>query len=209
MRTPRLELAPPRDDDLAGLLEVIGRGVHDPAVMPFGVAWTDTPSPQREWNALKWWWRQRVELSPDQWSLGFAVFVDGAPVGMQDVRGNEFPKLAQVGTGSWLGGAFQGQGLGKEMRSAILTFAFEGLGAEVATSESFVDNPQSAGVSRAMGYEENGVARFAPRGEPVDAIRWRLTRERFEELRSAGHYARWEPVEIEGLEPCLPLLGLA
>ena len=99
----------------------------------------------------------------------------------------------------------QGQGLGKEMRAAVLHLAFDGLGAEAAMSESIEGNPQSAGVSRSLGYEEDGHGRVAPRGAPVDTIRWRLTRERFEALRAEGRYPE---VTIEGLAPCLPVLGL-
>ena len=67
-------------------------------------------------------------------------------------------------TGSWLGRRFQGRGLGKEMRAAVLGFAFDGLGAEVAETSAFLDNLPSNGVSRALGYEENGFGSLAPEG---------------------------------------------
>lgn len=44
LRTPRLELRP---DDDAGLMEPVAAardGVHDPAMMPFQVPWTDVPA---------------------------------------------------------------------------------------------------------------------------------------------------------------------
>ena len=208
LRTPRLELRPPADGDLEEILEVIGAGIHDPAEMPFGVAWTDVESPEREWNALKWYWRQRAELSPESWSVTLAVFTEGRFVGIQDVMAQGFLAKGIVSTGSWLGQPFQGQGIGKEMRTAVLFLAFDGLGADIASSESFLDNQASIAVSRAVGYEEDGYGRLTPRGERRDTIRWRLTGERFEKLRADGHYAAYEPIEIEGLEPCLPLLGL-
>ena len=40
--------------------------------------------------------------------------------------------MRTVGTGSWLGRPYQGRGIGKEMRGAVLALAFDGLGAEVA-----------------------------------------------------------------------------
>lgn len=209
LRTPRLEMRIYREDDLPALIEAANSGIHDPAEMPFGVAWTDVPSPEFEREFYRHYWRLRAGLSPENWSLPFMISVDGEPVGVQDLRGDEFPVRRSVWSGSWLRRDRQGQGIGKAMRLAMLVLAFDGLGAHEATSESMLGNLSSIGVSRGLGYEENGVGRIAPRGEPVETIKWRLTRERFSELRSAGHYAKYEPVEIDALEPCLPLLGLA
>jgi hypothetical protein len=41
LRSARLELRSPTDPDLFALLEVARAGVHDPATMPFVIAWTD------------------------------------------------------------------------------------------------------------------------------------------------------------------------
>lgn len=211
LRTPRLEMRVYQEADVPALIDAAGhgKGIHDPSFMPFGIPWTDAESPEFEREFYRHYWRSRAFFAPDKWGLPFMVEADGEPVGVQDLRGDEFPALRTIWSGSWLRRDRQGQGLGKEMRLAILALAFDGLGAEVATSESFVDNHSSIGVSQGLGYEENGLGRLAPRGEPREAIRWRLTRERFAEVRSAGHYAEWEPVEIEGLDPCLPVLGLA
>ena len=57
-----------------------------------------------------------------------------------------------VTTGSWLGAAYQGNGLGTEMRAAVLTYAFDARGARVARSGAIQGNPQSLGVSRKLGY---------------------------------------------------------
>ena len=119
---------------------------------------------------------------------------------MQGVFAREFATFRTVGTGSWLGLDHQGQGFGKEMRQAVLALAFEGLGAEVAESEAALDNPRSAGVSRSVGYADNGIGRMAPTGVARDTHRFRMTRE--------GWLARPRPlVAIEGLEPCLELFG--
>ena len=80
-----------------------------------------------------------------------------------------------IDTGSWLGQAFQGRGYGKEMRSAVLSLAFDGLGAQIAETEAFLDNHASAGVSRALGYEENGLGSLAPEGVPRETQRFRMT----------------------------------
>lgn len=41
VRTPRLELRTPDPEDLGALAGLAARGVHDPAVQPFTMAWTD------------------------------------------------------------------------------------------------------------------------------------------------------------------------
>ena len=54
------------------------------------------------------------------------------------------------------------------MRAAVLAFAFDGLGAQVAESSAFLDNAASNAVSRALGYEENGFGSLAPQGVARD-----------------------------------------
>ncbi len=41
LRTERLELRLPTDDELVELFRVAERGIHPPDEMPFAVAWTD------------------------------------------------------------------------------------------------------------------------------------------------------------------------
>jgi RimJ/RimL family protein N-acetyltransferase len=200
VRTPRLEIRLPTDDDLSGLVDEIVGGVHDPSTMPFTKEWTDVASPLREREALQWWWRQRAEWTPDKWNFTGAVFVDGNPVGIQDVGAESFATLRTVQTGSWIGLRNQGRGIGKEMRAAILQFAFAGLGAVEANSGAWHDNAQSLGVSSALGYERNGESLALRRGLPDRQIRLRLTRDIWEP-------ARRDDIEIEGLEPCLDLFG--
>ena len=128
IRTPRLEIRLPREDEFGALLAVIEDGIHDPSTMPFGHPWTDQPRARRERESAQWWWRQRAEWWVDHWSYVGAVYVDGQEVGVH------FAQVRSVTTGSWLGRRHQGQGLGKEMRQAILHLAFAGLEAEEAHS---------------------------------------------------------------------------
>jgi RimJ/RimL family protein N-acetyltransferase len=84
------------------------------------------------------------------------------------------------------------------MRAAMLALLFDGLGGEVATSGALEGNVASARVSAKLGYVEAGEGTASPRGVPVRQQLYRLER------------ARWRPpfpVEIVGLEPCLPLFG--
>ncbi|MEO6531051.1 MAG: GNAT family protein [Specibacter sp.] len=82
-------------------------------------------------------------------------------IGCQDVGATSFADLKTVTSGFWLQQSEQGQGFGKEMRAAVLISAFDWLQAEVAESEAAAWNGASLGVSRSVGYELNGVFRYA------------------------------------------------
>ena len=73
---------------------------------------------------------------------------DGVPIGSQSILAEDFATFRMVHTGSWLGRAYQGRGFGKEMRAAVLAFAFDGLGARRAETEAFADNAASNAVTR-------------------------------------------------------------
>ena len=201
VRTPRLELVWPTDEQLAAMFEAARRGIHPPETMPFGVPWTDwLGRPDAGVGFLAHHWGGRAAIAPDAWDLHLAVLVDGVAVGGQSLHGASFAAVRTVGTGSWLTEAHQGRGVGTEMRAAVLHLTFEGLGATVATSSAFADNHASLRVSAKLGYEPNGEDLQAPRGEPCRHLNLRLTRERW----AAG---RRTDIELEGLGPCLPLLG--
>ncbi|WP_353829156.1 GNAT family N-acetyltransferase [Agromyces sp. SYSU T0242] len=192
LRTPRLELRPVRDDDLAALADAAIRGIHDPAVMPFAHPWSDEPPEVLRRELARYVWRERVGTTPDAWTLLFAVIEDGVPIGIQDVRGVQFAKLRTISTGSWLTAARQGVGIGIEMRAAVLAFCFDHLGAEVAESGAIEWNAASLGVSRHLGYEPNGVKRVLTRSEAVE-------RELLLRLEPAGFRRPDWTLEVEGL----------
>lgn len=203
IRTPQLELRVPTDGDLEELVDLASRGVHDPASMPFTMPWTDTPSPRFEQEALQYWWRCRAEFSPDSWDLVLAVSHDGELVGVQNLTTKRFPSLRSAETGSWLGLAHQGKGIGKEMRSAVLHLAFEYLEAAEVTSAAFTDNAASQAVSLATGYEPNGKMLELRRGQPSEQVRFRLTRQRWADR---GPHL---DVEVAGFEACRAMFGLS
>jgi RimJ/RimL family protein N-acetyltransferase len=200
IRTERLELRLPTDDEILALIDVAKAGIHPPDEMPFGVAFTDPPSPEFERGFIQHHWSIRGTWTPDAWQLNLGVFHDGVPMGSQSIHAKRFRLYRTVDTGSWLGAAFQGRGFGKEMRTAVLAFAFDGLGARFAESGAFTDNDRSNAVSRALGYEENGRTELAPRGEPRDTIRWRMSAEQW-------HARPRPPIAIEGLDACRDLFG--
>jgi RimJ/RimL family protein N-acetyltransferase len=196
VRTPRLEMRLPREDEFASLIELADGGVHDPETMPFFVAWTDLEPTERARSTAQWLWRQRAEWSPHKWTFTAVGFVDGRPIGVQDVSAEHFGAVRSVQTGSWLGRAHQGKGLGREMREAILHLAFAGLGAAEALSGAFEDNAASIATSRSVGYEDNGEARARRRDGWGRTVRFRLSREVWERHRR-------DDIEITGLEGCL------
>lgn len=201
LTTGDLELRLPTEAELPGFVAVADAGIHPPEEMPFGIAWTDQPSPARERSSYQWWMRSRALWTAEDWTLTLGVWVADRPAGFQDVGAQSFATMRTVHTGSWLGRDFQGQGVGKRMRQAALALAFDHLGAEVAESAAFLDNPSSIGVSLGVGYQRNGIGRMAPRGRPRDQQRFRMT---IDDWRAM---ARPE-VSVEGLEGCLDMFGI-
>ena len=200
IRTERLELRLPTEDELYQLLDLAQSGIHDPNEMPFGFAWTDQPSPQFERSFMQYHWSTRASWSVGKWVLDLGVWRDGQLMGTQGIDAENFAVLRSVSTGSWLARQFQGRGIGKEMRQAVLGFAFDHLGAVWAKSGSFRENPASAAVSRAVGYEEDGMDVLAPRGEPRELVRWRMHVEQWR-ARERPH------IEVAGLERCWDMFG--
>jgi RimJ/RimL family protein N-acetyltransferase len=179
LRTPRLELRVPTRAEARRLFAVAEAGIHDPGVMPFELPWTDSLD-EHDFVAYS------TASTAD--SIRFAVFHDGEPIGVQGL--DIHPDW--VTTGSWLGEAYQGRGLGTEMRAAVLTYAFGAREATVARSGGIEGNPQSLGVSRKLGYEVVGTHVVSPRGEPLEHTDVELRRDRF---RSPV------PVSVDGVRP--------
>jgi RimJ/RimL family protein N-acetyltransferase len=200
LRTERLVLRSPTDAELPGLMALARAGIHPPDEMPFGVAWSILPSPDFERGFLQHYWQIRATWSTDHWFLNFMVEWDGTPIGAQSIDAEAFAIHRTIGTGSWLGQPYQGRGFGREMRAAVLGFAFDGLGARVAESEAFLDNAASNAVSRSLGYEDNGFGSLAPQGVARVTQRFRMTADGW---RSRPR----PPLGIEGLDACLDMFG--
>jgi RimJ/RimL family protein N-acetyltransferase len=195
IRSERVELRLPNDDDLVILAELASKGIHDPETMPFLKPWTDAPSPQLERGLLQWGWRHRARWDANDWTLGCAVVVDNVIVGVQDLMAIDFSANREANTGSWLGRQYQGQGIGKAMREATLSFAFDSLGAVNMNSGGFPDNDASLSVSRALGYHEVGHYGALRRGVEAKVLKMSLERTAWE---SRSH----SDVEVTGFEDC-------
>jgi RimJ/RimL family protein N-acetyltransferase len=170
--------------------------------MPFQVAWTDAIGKPRFVEGFAAYpLGLRRDWRPERWELALGVWAEGGPIGVQAVSGEKFAERRRVVTGSWLGERFQGMGYGTEMRGAVLELAFGGLGAQVAVSGHAEGNRASRRLSEKHGYEPAGHAWVEPRGIPVRQLKLELTA-----VRWAG--GPRPDVELEGVEPCLPLFGL-
>ncbi len=199
-RHPERNERPRTEADFPEAIEAILAGIHDPRRMPFGNPWTDAPRDELILNSLRHWWSVRGNVTPEHWQLPFAVRHDDTFVGVQELAAKDFAVTRTVGSGSWLTRSAQGQGIGVEMRTAILLLAFDHLGAEFATTAAFVDNTASNGVSRKVGYLKDGREMLQRRpGEPAEHQRYLLTPDRL-------NRPEWE-LGVSGLEPCLRMLG--
>jgi RimJ/RimL family protein N-acetyltransferase len=145
-------------------------------------------------------WKHRGTWSPRAWCLDLVVQVDGEPVGVQALEGDDFPTLGTVDSYSWLATRVRGRGLANLMRACILTMAFEHLGAVAAVSSARTDNPASLAVSRRLGYVDNGLSRTDTPSGVTELQHVRLTREQWQP-------GQW-PVEVTGLKPALAWFGL-
>jgi RimJ/RimL family protein N-acetyltransferase len=198
--TPRVDMRYVDDELASELMELAATaGVHRPDFMPFTIPWTRFEPPKLQQQGMQHYWRVRSQLSPEEWHLPFAVHVDGELVGVQDVGAKSFAVTRSVATGSWLALSHQGRGIGKEMRAAVLHLAFDALGAELAHTSAFADNPSSLGVTRALGYKENGFAVDSREGKAAKHLHFVLER---------SDWVGRDDITVEGLDDCRTVLGL-
>lgn len=199
-----LELRLPGDDELLRLADVALAGIHPPERRPFLFPWNVGEPDEVRRGFLQYHWSARGRVSAEAWALELAVFRHGEPIGVQSVGAKAFGVTRSAGTGSWLGLDHQGQGTGKRMRLMALHLLFEGFDAADATTEAFDDNPESNGVTRALGYAPNGVVRQDRQGEPATENRYRMTREAW----AARPEAHRLDVTLQGVAPVRAMLKL-
>ena len=174
-----LELRGVTDDLVVELADLAALGVHAPDRMPFTFPWTDTAPEDFERTFAQYHWRTRAELSTTSWVLNLAALHRGEVVGVQGVTTSDFLLTRTGETGSWLGLAHQGKGLGTAMRQVMCAFLFDHLDFTEITSGAFSDNPASRTVSAKVGYVANGTVRHERRGKQAEMIQLRLTPEAF------------------------------
>ncbi|NWL28913.1 N-acetyltransferase [Paenarthrobacter ureafaciens] len=200
LATPRLTLRPLLDADIPAAVAAARSGVHQPGKSPFSTPWAELPEDELAPNMAQWYWRCRAGFTRESWTLLLGVWQDGEFLGVQDLGARNLAVLKTVSTGSWLKQAAQGRGIGKEMRAAVVSFAFDYLGADVAESEAAAWNKQSLGVSTSLGYEPNGLFRDSWGTEVEEVQRVRLTPPTFKR-------PDW-PLKVQGHEGLKTYLGL-
>ncbi len=201
IETPRLRLRLPRDEEVAELARLAADGVHPPHERPFLTPWTEGSPEDRARFVLQQHWGELGSWDVRAWRLGLGIFLEDRPMGVITLRARHFPVAREVTTSSWLGLPHHGRGLGTEARAGALTLAFDHLGAEAALSEVFRDNHASQAVSRALGYEHDGISRDVRGDEVLVSDRLRLTRERWESGDRAA------AVRVVGLKAARPMFG--
>ena len=200
---PPLQLRGATDDRLEALAPAVaaGKAMADPP------PWDDPCSfyePDPDARVRRWMqgiWRGRGTVRPDAWRLYFVVYVDGEPVGQQDLSGSDFETFGVVESTSWVASDVRQRGIGAEMRAAILHLAFHGLGASEAQSEAAVDNAGSNAVSQRLGYEPNGLSWATHRGKPVQGQRWLLDRKSWARRRR-------DDITLHGVAECRQALEI-
>jgi RimJ/RimL family protein N-acetyltransferase len=186
-----------READLPYLCSVLPADVgHDPRLALF-------PSQsllENEHRLLRMgYWKAWGTWDPGSWELHLAVEHEDTLIGVQTLEGENFPALRTVDSASWLVPSARGRGLGVQMRTAALAFAFETLGATAAISSATLANGASLGVSRRIGYADNGISRIVDTGgDVVELQNLRLTVDRW-----AG-----AEVSVSGFEGCEPWFGM-
>jgi len=195
-----LVLRPTTEADLPAIAALLPADVELDPSLP-GFPGPDTAA-DRAARIYQGYWGGLGRWRPASWDLVFLVERSGVILGQQTLEAKDFAVLQTVETASWLVTEARGRGIGKQMRLAVLALAFEGLGALVAETEAWHHNAASLGVSASLGYLPNGSYRHASATGADEMVRMRLPAERWRELHGAT------TVEISGLEPCLPHMGV-
>ncbi len=198
-----VELAAVDDRTALDLGRLAASGIHGNA-LPFTTPWSRGSDVEVARNVYRHHSGLRTALTPESWSLEFAARLDHTLIGVQALEAQDFPTTRSAESLSWLGLQWQGRGIGTLLRIAVLTFAFDGLGADEVTTRAWSDNLASSAVSRKLGYRPSGEEVLDREGNPTVLKHYRLDR------------ATWEArppdlrphVQMDGLTPVRRWLGL-
>lgn len=200
LRCGEVVLAGTRPEHIPDLIEVVRDGILDPALpQPFLVDWTGKPNQE----LMRWqhFWRKCGTFTPDSWTLMLSVVLDGRAIGYQEaVNDGGFLQTRCLETGSWLGLKYQGRGIGTRIRQMAAMFCFDYLGAQELTSSYIDGNVKSSGVSRRLGYVDNGTCRL-PDGDGYRVGRHVI-------LTPDALVRPTDQLEVTGVEPFRSFIGL-
>ncbi|WP_261624235.1 GNAT family N-acetyltransferase [Nesterenkonia marinintestina] len=204
IESPRLVLRVVRETDFPQYVAAATSGVVRTDRNPFVSPWNEQSPEELVRSSLPWLWSTRGRIGPDDWYLMFGVFRKMGPegpasegsgserlIGMQDCSASHWRTLRQISSGSWLRADEQGCGYGREMRAAMLLWAFDHFDAHCAVSGAYQWNEASQRVSRGLGYRVSGTGRV------VDAHGGVEIEDRFELLSAELIRPDWD-VEVAG-----------
>lgn len=198
-----IELRPVDDRTALDLGRLAAGGIHG-NFLPFNTPWTRGSEVDVARNVYRYHARLRHEMGPDHWALEFAARLDHTLIGVQSLTSDHFGTTRSAESGSWLGQAWQGRGIGTLNRIAILTLAFDGLESAEVTTSAWADNSASNAVTRKLGYEPNGEERLDREGLVTVQKRFRMTRGMWD---ARGQDLR-PHVQLEGVEALRGWLGM-
>ena len=209
VRSPQLELRVPNEKDLEEAARLAARGIYDPQNLYIPrspvAGWSDLPSPESERAFLRYAWSALADWRPERWNLLMVAVAGDRIIGVQEIGAKDFAFSRTVSTGSWIAGDYQRQGWGTLMRRAVLHLAFTGLGADFAESAAWEQNAASLGVSRALGYQANGITVRAFDGHQQRQINLLLPREAFNSFPGGFEILGLDKdaLAMMGLPPCV------
>jgi RimJ/RimL family protein N-acetyltransferase len=190
-----VELAAIDDATALDLGRLAASGIHGDS-LPFQRPWTRGTPLEVARSVYTYQSGLRSRCTPEHWALEFAARLDGTLIGVQALEADDFPTTRSAESGSWLGRDWQGRGIGTLLRIAILSLAFDGLGANEVRTSAWADNAASNAVTRKLGYEPNGEQVLDREGSATVLKRYRLDRakwaQRPAELR--------QHVQMDGLD---------
>lgn len=117
------------------------------------------------------------------------------------MRATDFPSARTLDTGSWLHRPRQGEGIGTEMRHAVLHLAFAGLGAERAETSCYAGSDASRRVTEKLGYELTDQGVEDHDGKPTPWWGYAMNRTGWERNRR-------NDIELHGVDACRDLFGV-
>ena len=178
LRSERLVLRLPTDDDLSDLMALARAGIHPPDEMPFGVAWSTLPSPAFERGFMQHHWAMRAAWSPERlvpqpaWSSSTAT---------RSARSRSTPTdfaVHRTVAHRVVARAGRSRAAGSARRCARRCSASPSTGSGRAWPRPRPSSTtrRRTRVSRSLGYEANGFGSLAPEGVARETQRFRMTR---------------------------------
>lgn len=171
----------PTEAELAAYADALAAGGLDDDRTRATLQWRPASPDQAASQTIAHVAESQSRATGSEWMLPLFVFVDGDPIGRQDLAaGPDFAHLRQANTGSVLLNTQRDRGYGTHARACVLSIAWA-IGVRRALTAWRVDNQASARVSTKLGYVADGPEWWWDElaGREVELCRAHVTEERF------------------------------